>query len=71
MESLKKYLLQNNHINKDWNSLNILNQDSSRVGAIDLCLYTLNKTNNFPVLNKLTENTFKLLYLVPFHRLIL
>ncbi len=64
LEGLKKFLFQNNHINNDWNALNILNRDASRVGAIDLGLYTLSKTNNFPVLNKLNENKFKLLYLL-------
>ena len=42
-----KFLLQNNHINKDWNALNILTQQASRVGAIDCGVYSINEEENF------------------------
>jgi len=63
-ESIKNYLIKNNHITNEWNALNILTQNASRVGAIDLGLYKLNKKDNFPILNKLDTNEFKILYLL-------
>ena len=63
-ESLKNFLLENNYINQDWNAFNILTQNASRVGAIDLGLYQLNNNDNFPILNKLFRNQFKVLYLL-------
>ena len=64
MESLKNYLLKNNFIRKDWNALNILNQHASRVGAIDLGVYSIKDNNNFIFFDKLANNEFKLLYLL-------
>ena len=61
---MKNFLLKKNHINHNWNALNILTQNASRVGAIDLGLYQLTNKDNFPILNKLKENKFKLLYLL-------
>ena len=63
-EGLKNFLTKNNHITNDWNALNILTQNASRVGAIDLGLYQLTNKDNFPILNKLDTNEFKLLYLL-------
>ena len=63
-ENTKNFLLKTNHINHNWNALNILTQNASRVGAIDLGLYQLTNKDNFPILNKLKENKFKLLYLL-------
>ena len=63
-ESIKSFLIKNNLINNDWNSLNILSQNASRVGAIDLKLYKLTSKDNFPILNKLKDNKFKFLYLL-------
>ena len=63
-ESINKFLMENNYINEDWNSFNILTQDASRVGAIDLGLYQITSSDNFPILNKLNTNKFKLLYLL-------
>ena len=63
-ESLKNFLINKNFINDEWNALNILSQDASRVGAIDLGLYKLREKNNFPILEDLENNKFKLIYLL-------
>ena len=64
LESLKNYLSNNNFIRKDWNALNILNQQASRVGAIDLGVYSIKDSNNFVFFDKLENNEFKFLYLL-------
>ena len=63
-ESLKNFLIKHNHINNDWNAMNILTQCASRVGAIDLGIYRVSSNDNFPILNKINVNGFKLLYLL-------
>ncbi len=63
-ESLKKFLVDNNFITKDWNALNILSQQASRVGAIDIGIYNINDENNFLFFDKLENNNFKLIYLL-------
>ena len=63
-ESIKKFLINNNFINNNWNALNILVQNSSKVGAIDLGVYKIIDKDNFPILNKISENQFKLIYLL-------
>jgi len=63
-ESLKSFLYQNNLIRKDWNALNILTQQASRVGAIDLDVYSINKNENFLFFDKLDRDELKLIYLL-------
>ena len=63
-EELKSYLLKNNFIRDDWNSLNILSQQASRVGAIDLGVYSIEDKNNFPFFDKMDNDNFKLIYLL-------
>ena len=63
-ESIKNFLFNNNFINKNWNALNVLNQQASRVGALDLDMYLINKNNNFPFFDKLENNDFKFIYLL-------
>jgi len=63
-ESLKNFLLNNNLIRKDWNSLNVLAQQASRVGAIDLDFHSINEKENFSFFDKLKNNEFKFLYLL-------
>jgi len=63
-ETLKNFLVINNFITKDWNALNILVQQASRVGAIDLGIYSINNDDNFSFFNKLRNNDFKFLYLL-------
>ena len=63
-ESFKKFLSQNNFIKKEWNALNILTQQASRVGALDCGLYSINESNNFLFFDKLDADDFKFLYLL-------
>ncbi|MBA1337410.1 MAG: NADH-quinone oxidoreductase subunit G [Pelagibacterales bacterium] len=63
-ESLKKFLHEKNFINKDWNALNILTQQASRVGALDLGCYSINEKENFSFFNKLNDEKFKFIYLL-------
>jgi len=44
--------------------LNVLVQQASRVGAIDLGIYSINNDDNFSFFNKLRNNDFKFLYLL-------
>ena len=63
-ETVKKFLYENNFINKNWNAFNILTQQASRVGAIKLGVYSINNDNNFIFFDKLKKNEFKFLYLL-------
>jgi len=64
LEKTKDFLIENNFINETWNALNILSQNASTVGAIDLGFYSIDKNNNFIFFDKLKNKEFKLLYLV-------
>jgi NADH-quinone oxidoreductase subunit G len=64
LEKTKDFLIENNFINDTWNALNILTQNASTVGAIDLGFYNINKDNNFIFFDKIKNKEFKLLYLV-------
>ena len=63
-ETLKNFLLKNNFIRKDWNSLNVLSKQASRVGAMDLDFHSINEKENFSFFDKLKNNEFKFLYLL-------
>ena len=63
-ETFKQFLYKNNFIKDDWNALNILTQQASRVGAIDLGVYSINERENFLFFDKLDNDSFKLLYLL-------
>ena len=63
-ETLKKFLSDNNFITKEWNALNILTQQASRVGAIDLGMHSINEKENFSFFNKLSNDEFKFIYLL-------
>jgi len=64
LENLKKFLIENNFITDKWNAFNILTQQASRVGAIDLGIYSLDHKNNYIFFDKLKNNDFKLIYLL-------
>ena len=64
LEELKKYLIKNNFITESWNALNVLIQNASTVGAIDLGFYNLNENNNYVFFDKLEKGEYKVLYLV-------
>ena len=63
-ETLKNFLLKNNFIRKDWNALNILTQQASRVGAIDVGFHSINDKENFSFFDKLHNDEFKFIYLL-------
>ena len=63
-EELKKFLIKNNLINKNWNALNILTQNASTVGLLDLKILPNEKENDFTFFNNLTDKKFKFLYLL-------
>ena len=62
-EEFKKFLKKNNFINKDWNALNILVQNASTVGLIDLKIFP-NENNDFSFFENLNTSKFKFLYLL-------
>ena len=63
-EEFKKFLKENNFINKDWNAFNFLPQNASTVGLIDLkVLPNIEEEKNL-FFEKLKTNQFKLLYLL-------
>ncbi len=62
-EEIKKFLNVNKFISKDWNALNVLVQNASTVGSIDLKILP-NEKNDFSFFDKLKEHKFKLLYLL-------
>ena len=63
-EKIKEFLWNNNFISEKWNGLNILPQNASTVGAIDLGLVQSEKQNNFLFFDNLENNKFKILYLL-------
>ena len=63
-ETIKSFLLNNNFITKEWNALNVLSQQASRVGSIDLGLYSINEKNNFNFFDRLDNDEFKFVYLL-------
>ena len=63
-EELKKFLVNNNLINENWNALNILAQNASTVGLLDLKILTTEKEDNSSFFNNLNNKKFKFLYLM-------
>jgi len=63
-ESIKSFLYENNFIKKNWNALNILTQQASRVGSIDLGTYLIEEKDNYSFFNKMQNGDFKFLYLL-------
>ena len=62
LQGIKKLLKENNFINDNWNAFNVLLQNASSVGAIELGFFE--KDNSFNFFNKLKNNEFKILYFV-------
>ena len=62
-EELKNFLYQKKLISEKWNALNILIQNASTVGALDLKIINKDK-NNFEFFNNIKNNKFKILYLL-------
>ena len=63
-EELKNYLISNNFINEEWNALNVLIQNASSVGHLDLKMLSQTDDNNFLFFDKLNSDKFKFLYLL-------
>ncbi len=62
-EELKNFLYKKKLISEKWNALNILIQNASTVGALDLKIINKDK-NNFEFFNNIKNNKFKILYLL-------
>tara|TARA_A100001015_G_scaffold18168_1_gene21091 strand:- start:22 stop:2076 length:2055 start_codon:yes stop_codon:yes gene_type:complete len=62
-EELKNFLYQKKLINEKWNALNILIQNASTVGALDLKILN-SKNNNFEFFDNIKNNKYKILYLL-------
>ena len=62
-EELKNFLYKKKLINEKWNALNILIQNASTVGSLDLKILN-NKQNNFVFFDNIKNNKFKVLYLL-------
>ena len=63
-EEIKEFLFKNNYINKDWNALNILIQNASTVGCLDLKFFSSKNINESIFLDKIKNNKFELIYLL-------
>ena len=70
-EEIKNFLNKNNYITDEWNALNILNQNASSVGAIDLNILNTSEENNFIFFDKLENRNYKFLYLLGSDNLII
>ena len=62
-EKFKEFLIKNNKITNEWNSLNVLSKDASTVGAYDLDILFLNEESN-STLSRIKNNKFDILFLV-------
>ena len=62
--NIKYYLKQNNFFKENWNPFNILIQNASTVGALDLGFYSLDESNNFIFFDQLKEKKINLLFLL-------
>ena len=63
-EELKKFLVNKNLINENWNALNILVQNASTVGLLDLKILPIENEDNSSFFNNLNNKKFKFLYLM-------
>jgi NADH-quinone oxidoreductase subunit G len=63
-EELKNFLTKNNLINENWNGLNILVQNASTVGLLDLKIIQDKREKSPSFFDDLKNRKFKLLYLL-------
>ena len=63
-EEFKKFLIKNNLINENWNGINILVQNASTVGLLDLKILQDKKEKSSSFFDDLKNRKFKLLYLL-------
>ena len=62
-ESIKFYLIKNKKISDDWNSLNIISENASTVGSLDLGIYKTKDGSN-EVLSDLENHKYEIVYLL-------
>ena len=62
-EAMKGFLNKNNKISNEWNSLNVISDNASTVGSLDLGLYKTTDGFN-KVLEDLNNNKFEIVYLL-------
>jgi NADH-quinone oxidoreductase subunit G len=58
--SFKSFLSKNDKLSKNWNSLNVLSSDASKVGSLDLDIINFEKN----LIKDLKENKFEMIYLL-------
>ena len=63
-EEFKKLLKEKNFITQEWNALNLLPQNASTVGLIDLKVLSKENEENNIFFDKLNKHEFRLLYLL-------
>ena len=63
-EEIKEFLFKNNFINENWNALNILTQNASTVGCLDLNFLVQKILMNLIFFDKIKNNKFELIYLL-------
>ena len=63
-EEFKKFLIKNNLINENWNGINVLVQNASTVGLLDLKILQNKKEKSSSFFDDLKNRKFKLLYLL-------
>ena len=63
-EELKKFLIKNDLINENWNGLNLLVQNASTVGLLDLKILQVKNAKSSTFFDDLKNRKFKLLYLL-------
>ena len=62
-ESIKHFLKKNNKINDEWNSFNIISEDASTVGSLDLGIFQQNNGSN-TTLSNLQNHKYDLVFLL-------
>ena len=62
-ESIKKFLISNNKVSDEWNSLNIISDNASTVGGYDLDVLSSNNGKN-KTLEEIQKNNFKIIFLL-------
>ncbi len=63
-EEIKEFLFKNNFINEKWNALNVLTQNASTVGCLDLKFFSSKNINNSVFFERIKNNEFQLIYLL-------
>ena len=62
-ESIKNFLKKNDRINSQWNSLNIISENASTVGSLDLGIFQSNTGSN-KILQNLNNHNYEVVFLL-------